>query len=174
MFTDSQKSSLKQWCFASIYEELGGPRAEFSNDVKLFNQIQGVFVTLKIADMLRGCIGIVQTEDPLYKTAYHMAKKAAFNDSRFSPLSRDELSLISIELSVLSKPILLKDIDDLTIGQHGLILHHSFGHSLLLPQVPVEHGWSKQDFLIQLCRKAGVDDSAWKEGELWCFSADVF
>lgn len=174
MFTESQKSSLKEWCFASIYEELGGPRLDVSNDVRRFTQTQGVFVTLKIGAILRGCIGIVQTEDPLYKTVYHMAKKAAFNDSRFTPLSRDELNLISIELSVLSEPILLNDGDVITIGQHGLMLKHSFGHSLLLPQVPVEHGWSKQDFLIQLCRKAGLDDDAWKEGELWCFSADVF
>ncbi len=174
MFTESQKGSLKQWCFASIYEELGGPPLDVSKDVRLFNQTQGVFVTLKIGAMLRGCIGIVQTEDSLYKTVYHMAKKAAFNDSRFTPLSRDELNLISIELSVLSEPTLLNNSDDIMIGQHGLMLNHPFGHSLLLPQVPVEYGWGKQDFLIQLCRKAGVDDDAWKDGELWFFSADVF
>ena len=135
----------------------------------------GVFVTLKIDGRLRGCIGRLQSEEPIYETVSEMARSAAFSDPRFPPLSQDEFEGISIEISRLSEffPITAEDVE---VGTHGLMLHSGYRSGLLLPQVPGEQGWDRQAFLSGLCRKSGLPEGSWKNPDavLEAFTAEVF
>jgi AmmeMemoRadiSam system protein A len=135
----------------------------------------GVFVTLKIAGKLRGCIGRLQSEDPVDETVAEMARSAAFSDPRFPPISIEELDDISVEISRLSEffPVSAGEVQ---VGKHGLMLRLGQRSGLLLPQVPGEQGWNRGEFLTGLCRKSGLPDGSWEEpgAILEGFTAEVF
>ncbi len=135
----------------------------------------GVFVTLKVAGKLRGCIGRLQSGDPIDETVAEMARSAAFSDPRFPPLSIEEFDEISIEISRLSEffPVSAGEVQ---VGKHGLMLHLGHRSGLLLPQVPGEQGWNRDEFLTGLCRKSGLPDGSWAEpgAILEGFTAEVF
>lgn len=122
----------------------------------------GAFVTLKIEGDLRGCIGFIESKEPLYKTVEEAAILAATEDTRFPPLELNELMLIDIEISVLGKSESVKSYDDIILGEDGLILEEGFKRGLLLPQVPIEHGMNKEEYLTAICCKAGLNGSLWK------------
>ena len=135
----------------------------------------GAFVSLHMQGELRGCVGRLEGEGPLYKTVAEMAVAAATEDARFEPLPAGDLRHTEIEISVLGpmRPIKVEDIE---LGTHGLYIVRGRHRSVLLPQVPTQFGWSLEEFLTQGCRKAGLSDDAWKEGEtmLLGFTAQVF
>ncbi len=134
----------------------------------------GAFVTLTIQGELRGCIGYIRAREALYRTVMDNALNAAFHDPRFVPLTKEEFRKVHIEISVLS-PLEETQPDDVIVGRDGLILTKE-GHSgVLLPQVPVEQGWTRTEFLDYLCRKAGLAKGSWREGALLQrFGAQVF
>jgi len=135
---------------------------------------RGVFTSLYLGDQLRGCVGYVRPEVSLYRTVAESARAAAFADTRFSPVTKEEVLHLSIELSVLSPlhPITPEAIE---VGRHGLLITANGYRGLLLPQVAVEHGWDRTTFLEQTCRKAGLPINAWREGAaIEAFSAQVF
>ncbi len=136
----------------------------------------GVFVTLKKHGELRGCIGEILPRRPLIVAIQWAALAAAFNDPRFPPLSREELDEVRLEISILSIPRLLEEPEKVEVGKHGLIIVKGDKAGLLLPQVPVEEGWSREEFLKGVCRKAGLPEDAWKDREarLYVFTAEVF
>ncbi len=135
----------------------------------------GVFVTLKINGMLRGCIGRLRSQDPIYETVAEMAESAAFSDPRFPPLSREEFDKISIEISRLSEFFPIR-AENVKVGTHGLMLSLGYRSGLLLPQVPGEQGWDREAFLSGLCRKSGLPDGSWENPDavLEAFTAEVF
>ncbi|NWF49337.1 MAG: AmmeMemoRadiSam system protein A [Ignavibacteriaceae bacterium] len=135
----------------------------------------GAFVTLSVGNQLRGCIGYIVSDKPLFQTVVDAARQAAFKDPRFLPLNKAELDLIEIEISVLSPPFDLNDYNEIEIGKHGLILDE-LQRALLLPQVPVEHNMNLEEFLTALCRKAGLPGNTWRERQikLKAFTANVF
>lgn len=136
---------------------------------------RGAFVTLHKDDQLRGCIGYPLPVKPLDETVIEMAIHAATKDYRFPALSLDELPETKIEISVLSLPRLIKDIHEIEIGKHGIIVQKGLQKGLLLPQVPVEWDWDLETFLNQGCLKAGLDKDEWKkEAQIEIFSAEVF
>jgi len=135
---------------------------------------RGAFTTLYYRGELRGCVGYVAATVPLYRTVAETARGAAFEDSRFWPVTRDEAPGLKISLSVLSR---LSPIhpDDVEIGRHGLVVTLGIYRGLLLPQVPVEHGWDRVRFLDETCRKAGLASGAWLSGAaIEAFTAEVF
>ena len=136
----------------------------------------GAFVTLKEFEELRGCIGYVISELPLFKTVCNAARSAAIHDPRFYPLKEDELNKIEIEISVLSPPFKMNNYDDIILGTHGLILEDLGRKGLLLPQVPIEHNMDKEDYLDAICNKAGLPGDSWKSRQLnmKLFTATVF
>jgi AmmeMemoRadiSam system protein A len=141
---------------------------------KTLAQTCGVFTSLYLEGELRGCVGYVLPQGPLYNAVAESAQAAAFGDTRFSPLTKDEVPHLSIELSVLSplQPIALEAIE---IGRHGLLITMNGYRGLLLPQVAAEHGWDRITFLEQTCRKAGLPITAWREGAIVeAFTAQVF
>ena len=135
---------------------------------KSFQEKQGVFVTLHTFPNheLRGCIGIplpiMTLQDALIESAQSVTR-----DPRFPPLSEMELDIIVVELTVLTKPELIKVKQPqdyptcIEIGQDGLIVEQSFYKGLLLPQVPIEQEWEKEEFLSHTCMKAGLPPDAW-------------
>ena len=139
---------------------------------------RGVFTTLYLKGEtqreLRGCVGYAVPIMPLYRAVAETARAAAFEDSRFLPVTKDEAPKLEVSLSVLSRlfPIHPEAVE---VGRHGLVIALGARRGLLLPQVPVEHGWDRETFLEQTCRKAGLPLDAWRKGAtLEAFTAEVF
>jgi AmmeMemoRadiSam system protein B/AmmeMemoRadiSam system protein A len=136
----------------------------------------GAFVTLETAGELRGCIGHLLAQEPLYLTVQQTAVSAATQDPRFPSLSEEELGEITIEISVLSPLRRVTDVEEIKVGTHGLLIVAEGRSGLLLPQVATDEGWSRDEFLDAVCRKAGLPDDTWRSGgaALYTFTAIVF
>ena len=147
-------------------------------DYKVFPKLKmelGAFVTLKINENLRGCIGYIFARKPLFETIVDAAKQSAFGDPRFPELDREELNEVTIEISVLSQFEPIKSYDEIEVGKHGLLLEEG-GRAVLLPQVATEQNYNRAEFLTALCHKAGLYGNYWKERMLniKVFTALVF
>jgi AmmeMemoRadiSam system protein A len=125
---------------------------------------QGAFVTLHQGRLLRGCIGVVGSREPLAATVVRCAAAAACEDPRFAPVTRDEVNTLEVEISVLETPRPVRDPEEIEVGRHGLLISLGSRRGLLLPQVAVERGWDRRTFLRETCRKAGLDPDAWRDG----------
>jgi uncharacterized protein (TIGR00296 family) len=146
----------------------------------------GVFVTLNYLnsrkqEYLRGCIGFPLPENGLYESVVKAAIAAATQDPRFPAVQRQELDNIVFELSILTPPVEIKAKptefkNHIIIGKDGLILNSRFGSGLLLPQVPLELRWNVEDFLLNICYKAGAPPDAWLDpsSKLYKFQAIIF
>ncbi len=133
------------------------------------------FVTLRRRDgELRGCIGRVEVSGPLYRTVQDCVISAATNDFRFPPVTASELDDILIEISVLSPFRPIRSPEEIQVGRHGLLIRKGFRVGLLLPQVASDRGWSRDEFLRAICLKAGLPTDAWRDADLYVFSAEVF
>jgi len=130
---------------------------------KKLNEKHGVFVTIKKFkdNSLRGCIGFI-SPSPLWEAVQRAAVMAAFCDPRFAPIVKDELNELLIEVSIMSEPSLVVAKNKgayknkINIGRDGLIIFNKERSGLLLPQVPIEQEWDCEDFLENLCYKAGM------------------
>ncbi len=137
----------------------------------------GGFVTLNEHGQLRGCIGNIIGRQPLYLTIRDMAVEAAVGDPRFPPVEPGELKDIEIEISVLSPLERIDSADKIELGKHGVLIKRGFASGVFLPQVATETGWTKEEFLSNLCaHKAGLPADAWKDKstEIYIFTAEVF
>lgn len=136
----------------------------------------GAFVTLELDSRLRGCIGSMESDQPLYRTVSEMAIASAFRDPRFPPLGKDEFERVRIEISVLSPLRRIMNPNEIEIGTHGILLRKGPYSGVLLPQVAARYGWTREEFLRQTCMKAGLSRDAWRESdcEILIFSALVF
>ncbi|MCX7015166.1 MAG: AmmeMemoRadiSam system protein B [Candidatus Sumerlaeota bacterium] len=144
---------------------------------------QGAFVTLQEKGDLRGCIGCITAPGPLYVNVARMANEAAFGDPRFPPLTEKELEAIHVEISALMTPDRTVDrsptrpiesTDQIRIGQDGLTIQKSGRSGIFLPQVPVEQKWDLNQYLVNLCGKAGLPPEAWHDARIERFTAQVF
>lgn len=135
-----------------------------------------VFVSLHRGDQLRGCIGTLQDNMPLYKAIQEMAVAAATRDTRFEQVPPDEFDELNIEISVLGQRTQIRSADDIVIGTHGLCFTRGARRGLLLPQVATERGWDAPTFLDRVCNKAGLPDGAWQSDDavVEVFRAQVF
>jgi AmmeMemoRadiSam system protein A len=140
-----------------------------------FAEKRGVFVTLHIGGQLRGCIGVVEPDQPLGESIVRCAASAALQDSRFSPARPDELADLHVEISLLSPPLPLRP-DEIEIGRHGLMVVRGERRGLLLPQVAIAHRFTPELFLAETCRKAQLPPDAWREpdAQLFGFTCEVF
>lgn len=131
------------------------------------------FVTINRNGNLRGCIGNIQPVMPLYKSVIRNAVAACSKDMRFTPMNKEELKDMDIEVSVLSPFELLTDIKNIEIGKHGLFLVKGQNSGLLLPQVAEEYKWDINTFLEQVSVKAGLPKDSWKGADLYSFTAEI-
>lgn len=136
---------------------------------------RGAFVTLTVDGDLRGCIGYPLPVKPLDETIIEMAVAAASQDTRFAPLLLEEMDRLRVEVSVLGLPEPVSSPMEVEVGRHGIIVSKGFYKGLLLPQVPVEHGWDRETYLRHGCLKAGLPPDEWKKGaKIEVFTAQVF
>ena len=145
-------------------------------DSPALNQKQGVFVTLEKNDELRGCIGTFSQETPIFKNVQEMAISAATADTRFSPVTADELKDIQIEISILSIPQKISDLSQIQMGQDGVIIKKDSLQGTFLPQV-AETIPQKEEFLAELCRqKLGLPSNCYQDQdtEIFTYTAQVF
>ena len=149
-----------------------------------FGQKHGVFVTIEHypTKALRGCIGYPLPERPIKQTLVDAAIAAATEDPRFVPVSHMELNHILVEVNVLSSPVKIKASTpeslkrQIKIGRDGLIIRYGYNSGLLLPIVAVEEDWNSDEFLENLCIKAGLPTTKWKNGQVHIekFTSQVF
>ena len=175
--TRDQKITLLKVARQTIAAVTAGkiiPKFDFSENI--FQEKRGAFVTLHKNHELRGCIGYVIGYSPLLATVQEMAEAAAMRDPRFSPVKSDEVNDLEIEISVLSPLRKIKNMEEIEIGVHGIMLEKYYKTGLLLPQVATEYGWDRVQFLQHTCLKAGLHKDAWDgpETTIQIFSADVF
>ena len=177
--TEEEKRLLHQIARRAIEDALthghkSGPKPIVQSAA--LEEKRGAFVTLKKYGRLRGCIGYVEGIKPLHKAVEEMAIAAAFHDPRFNPVREAELPDLEIEISVLTPLKQIRDVEEIEVGKHGIIIKKGFYSGLLLPQVPTEHGWDRTTFLEHTCLKAGLPQDAWKEKDtrIYIFSAEVF
>ncbi len=178
MLNREQRKKLLELARNSIETYLKtGKKLQIKETDPLFLKEMGAFVTLHEHSELRGCIGNIVGKGPLYLTIRDMAVEAATGDPRFNAVEPDELKNIEIEISVLTPLERVDDPDKIQMGVHGVLVRRGFSSGVFLPQVATETGWSREEFLSNLCsHKAGLDSEAWKEKatELYVFSAEVF
>jgi AmmeMemoRadiSam system protein A len=134
------------------------------------------FVTLREQGELRGCIGLMRFDVPLWINVRDAAAAAALDDPRFLPVAEPELEAIDVEVSVLEPPVELLDPAAFEAGRHGIVVEKGLRRALLLPQVATEMGWGAEQMLDAVCRKAGLSGSAWrdKDARLLVFESVCF
>ena len=136
---------------------------------------RAAFVTLKKNSQLRGCIGDIFPQRPLYRSVILNAANAAFRDWRFQPVTESECGQIKIEISVLTTPSPISSASEIRLGTDGVIMNKDGHSAVFLPQVAPEQGWGIEEMLSNLSVKAGLPADAWKKGASFLtFQADVF
>jgi uncharacterized protein len=140
----------------------------------IFAERRGVFVTLHLRGRLQGCIGVVEPDEPLGEAIVRCAASAALEDPRFAPVRADQLGDLTIEISLLSPPAPIS-AEAIEIGRHGLLVVLHAHRGLLLPQVAFEHHLTREQFLEETCRKAGLRREAWRDSEarLFGFTCEI-
>ena len=153
-----------------------GTRVKLPGAKGALGEICGAFVTLHKHDNLRGCIGNMIGHGPLVGTIRDMAIAAATEDPRFPGVTLKELDEINIEISVLSPMKRIKDVSEILVGTHGILMRRGMHQGVLLPQVATEWGWDREEFLRHTCLKAGLATEDWKDPNtvIEIFSAEVF
>ncbi|MCH3917225.1 MAG: AmmeMemoRadiSam system protein A [Spirochaetia bacterium] len=172
--TTEERKVLLELARNAVKEHLGLPFKE--PEIKGLEEKRGAFVTLNEGKDLRGCIGYIIGIKPLYKQIPMLAVEAAFADPRFPPVRKEEYSLLSFEISILSVPRTIAELDEFVLHRDGIILTVGSYRAVFLPQVADETGWSKQEMLDALSRKAGLPADAWKSRNaiFQTFTAEVF
>ena len=173
-FSPQERKLLLQLAHAAIAAALEQREISLTAPTARLAEPRGAFTTLYYRGALRGCVGYVFPVASLYRTVAESSRGAAFDDSRFAPVSHDQAPELQVSLSILSLPQPIQ-AEDVEIGRHGLLVKLGPYRGLLLPQVPVENGWDRITFLEQTCRKAGLPPKAWQTGaQLEAFTAEVF
>lgn len=162
----------------AIEKSLGVPPSQALVDLSRHTELlraRGLFVTLRKQRSLRGCVGRIQTNEPLALALPAVALEAASHDSRFSPVVPQELAQMNVEVSVLTEPVKLDDVEDLVPGRDGVILEYRGHTGVFLPQVWDDTGWTRVEFLQELAaQKAGLPPDSWQKAALYTFQDQVF
>lgn len=174
-YSEQQRSELLNLARQTITARLGlASKIPGRTSDPVLLEPRGVFVTLRKGEALRGCIGQVESQSPLWDTVPEMALAAAFQDPRFPPLGAAETGDVTIEISVLTPLSKVTDPNEIEIGRHGLMIEKSGLSGLLLPQVASSRNWDTLTFVRETCVKARLSPDEWKSGAtLWKFEAEI-
>jgi AmmeMemoRadiSam system protein A len=178
-FSLEQRRTLLRIAHGAILSVVEGrPFSDAPPSTPGLSDPRGVFTTLYLPGdfhhQLRGCVGYAAPIAPLYRAVAETARAAAFEDSRFLPVTKEEALQLEVSLSVLSRLFPIHP-GAVVVGRHGLVISDGARRGLLLPQVSLENGWDRETFLEQTCRKAGLPLNAWrKAATIEAFTAEVF
>jgi AmmeMemoRadiSam system protein A len=173
-YDPGERKMLLQIAHEAIIALVEGRDISFPVPSSHLAEPRGVFTTIYSDRKLRGCVGFPVANLALFKAVAETARAAASEDPRFPPVSLPEARTLRISISILS-PLLSITPSEIEIGRHGLVISQNARRGLLLPQVPVEHGWGRNTFLEQTCLKAGLPPDAWRAGaHIEAFTAEVF
>ena len=176
--TDADKKQLKEIALQSIKDSLDSKpiaRPTLHSQLSILNSKCGAFVSLHKYGRLRGCIGHFGEDYPLHEIVAEMARAAAFEDPRFTPVTREELDDIDIEISVLTPMRRIQSIDEFELHRHGIYIRKGFRSGTFLPQVADEVNWTKEEFIGHCSQdKAGLGWDGWRDAELYVYEAIVF
>ena len=175
----AEQSKLLQWARRSIEQAVRGEKLTPVPPVELTPELcspHAAFVTLKKYGELRGCIGKMDFDRPLWENVVSAAVASALEDPRFEPVRPEELPELRLEISVLEPPVALARVEDFDAQRHGIIIEKGYRHALLLPKVAQEYGWDARKTLETACWKAGLPVDAWREPDarLQIFTAADF
>ena len=174
--SDEEKKMLKKIAYESIKDSLDGKHISHLSPLPshLLSKC-GAFVSLHKQGRLRGCIGHFGEDTPLYEIVAEMARAAAFEDPRFSPLRREELDDVDIEISVLTPMRRIQSLDEFELHRHGIYIRKGYRSGTFLPQVADEVNWTKEEFVGHCAQdKAGIGWDGWRDAELYVYEAIVF
>jgi len=173
-FSPEERTLLLQLAHESILSALEGREIPLDSPTPHLAEPRGAFTSLYLHRELRGCVGFVLPVSSVYRAVIDTARTAAFEDTRFYPVTLEEARQLEIELSILSPPRAIT-AEEVEVGRHGLLISMAGNRGLLLPQVPMERDWDRVVFLEQTCRKAGLPSDAWRRGAvIEAFTAEVF
>ena len=176
--SDEDKRLLKEIALQSIKDSLDGKpiaQSSLNSQFENLNSKCGAFVSLHKHGRLRGCIGHFGEDVPLHEIVAEMARAAAFEDPRFSPVRREELEDIDIEISVLTPMRRIQSLDEFELHRHGIYIRKGYRSGTFLPQVAEEVNWTKEEFVGHCSQdKAGLGWDGWKDAELYVYEAIVF
>ncbi|MEA4862144.1 MAG: AmmeMemoRadiSam system protein A [Victivallaceae bacterium] len=176
-FSASERNEILRYVRGVIGHKLAGLPVEPPPEIDKLHARGGCFVTLNSASgELRGCIGTIDSPEPLGDNLRRNALNAAIHDPRFAPVAPDELPSLTIEVSILTSPTGIGSPEEFVVGRHGIILELGQFHAVFLPQVAPEQGWNRETTLRYLSRKAGLPADAWKhpQARFSVFEAEVF
>ena len=166
--SDAEKATLfaiaadtLEWCVAGKSKAFSFDKYTITDKLKVR---MATFVTLKIGEDLRGCIGSLAPVAELYQSVHDNAVNAALHDYRFHPVKPPELPKLNVHISILSAITDIASLDEFKIGQHGIIIEKGMSRAVYLPEVAVEQGWTKEQTLSSLSMKAGMNPEAWRSG----------
>lgn len=175
--TEEEKKELLRIAKRSVESFVKtGKVPEFEVGSERLKEKRGAFVTLKENGRLRGCIGHLVANLPLYKVVSQMAISAAVKDPRFFPVTKEELDTLKYEISVLSPLRKINSLKEIELGKHGVLAVARDHSGVLLPQVATENHLDLETFLDNLMLKAGLSPNYWKENSIdfYVFEVEVF
>jgi AmmeMemoRadiSam system protein A len=159
-FSSSDREAILSIAESAIREAVSAPPsvARTAPDI----DVSGLFVTVRVEGRLRGCIGFLEISSTFEETLREAARRTVTADLRFDPIDAVEIENLEIDVTLLGPLVPMTDADDFTLGDHGLVIESHGRRGLLLPQVPVERGWNKEQFLDALAEKAALPHAAWR------------
>jgi AmmeMemoRadiSam system protein B/AmmeMemoRadiSam system protein A len=176
-FTEQEKKQLFTIAKNSIQSRLYGNKNPVIDEKTVPDNLKvpmGAFVTLKIDGVLRGCIGRFISSEPLYSVVGESAISSAFEDPRFSPLTKEEFKNTKIEITVLGPLKKINNINEIILGKHGIYIKKDHYAGTMLPQVAIENRWTVEEFLGFTSRdKAGLGWDGWKNAEIYIYEGVV-
>jgi AmmeMemoRadiSam system protein A len=173
-FSPEERTLLLQLAHDSILSALENREVSSDPPSPHLAEPRGAFTSLYLNGDLRGCVGYVLAVSSVYRAVIDTARAAAFEDTRFYPVTIEEAPQLKIEVSILSPPLPIS-AEEVEVGRHGLLISMIGQRGLLLPQVPTERNWDRITFLEQTCRKAGLPPDVWQKGAvIEAFTAEVF
>jgi AmmeMemoRadiSam system protein A len=184
--TDAQRHALLTLARATLESHLAHDQsvadwyAEYG-DLAGLDSLAGAFVTVhntgkraKREGKLRACMGVIEAKQPAADAVMSAAVSAVY-DPRFPRLQLDELDEMELEVSILSPTHEISNPEDIEVGVHGVVLRKGRRSAVYLPQVAPEQGWTREEMLDNLARKAGLPKNGWREGATFeVFTAQVF
>ena len=178
LLTEKEKTDLKKIAQQTLRKNILNDKISKIKEKDLSENLKmniGAFVTLYNNGQLRGCIGQFLPNIPLYKVVQEMTISASQFDSRFSPVSANELDNISIEISVLTPLQKISNQNEIKIGRDGIYIVKDGRSGTFLPQVATENNWNALQFL-EYCseHKVGIGKNGWKKAKLFIYQAIVF